>query len=1311
MNRKIILLACIVLTSISASFGSGKKVLILNEGVVDQKSHANGISNQMLNLLGHFDNLSVKMEDAGSYKKDEIEAVDYVFYVGYSRENKPTDVFMNDVLKSKKNIFWINSGFDVFSAKYNVKQTFGFDVKGMATSVGVNAIISGTKFFTKQQPICYQINVANKNVEVIAKGKSIKTKKETPYIVRSGNFWYIADLPFLNATETDRYLLFCDLLHDFLGVKHAESHQAMIRIEDVTPIDSPDKIREIADIFASEKIPFLLGFVPIYINPTADIHVNLSDRPEMVDALKYVIENGGTIVMHGVTHQYRGISTDDFEFWDGSRRQPIADENATDIEIKLKTGIDEFIKNDIYPMIWETPHYTASNLTYQTVAKHFSTAIEQRLTINDFDFGQSFPFIIKKDMYGQTIYPENEGYVPLNKNFDTSMVVVDHIVTNAKTMRFVRDGIASCFFHSFLDTKLLKHLIKGLKEDGFTFLDMRTQPLTVNYSDKLITTQAGTHQLTLDNSYLYEQYFDYKGNVIQRNSSPNRIKGTIKRNITLKAGQFYVAEPIENKIQKIGAIEKIMLDVKNAYTNWMTDKDKWQQAKVKICWNEYAKGASFKDQSSFASMFKSVNIDVDTIFIGDKIDLENCSVLVVPFAFCDSLTIFQINRIKEFVQRGGNLITDNRNKLLSHLGFKFLESEIKVHDLRDNFYPQQHITWKIPQLVKKCEILDEDEIFCQGAATGMPMAIGRKFGEGKIIYFATFFDPYSTLGYSMYPFALDYIRRYFVVNPIVRKENLDYYFDPGLRQTTSVENLVRIWIKQGVRYIHVSGWHQYPKYEYDYGRLIKLCHENGILVYAWLEPPQVSQKFWQKHPEWREKNYLGQDVRASWRYPVALTDAKCLAAATKEYCGLLTKYDFDGVNIAELYFESDKGFEHPEKFMPMHSTAQAEFKELYKFNLPDIFKESSPYYWMKNQNARKAVTLYRVNKIKQLHEQLLSSIYKTMAKKPGFDVILTFMDSYQSPEITENVGINSDVMVALQKKFGLKLQVEDPENRWNDSPDRYKSLGERYTSQIHDRNKVLIDLNIMQFRQTNTIIPFPTLTQTGIESYQLINSSSQGAPRYTIYCEGSVNPQDMPWFMYASATDVKMDETADGYNVECPTSFILRLPNEQKIITLDGKQLIGHRDNAFYIPSGKHTIGINDAGLPGFSTVEIQPEMLSCSANVTDLTYDMRKITFTYESDMITIASFSQAPVKIVIDGVEQKNIDVMRGNDCYSVKLPYGKHKVVMTIGTSLSYSINITSLWSTNAIVIYGGIAVIALFLMFMGLKVVRRRYEKIA
>ena len=118
------------------------------------------------------------------------------------------------------------------------------------------------------------------------------------------------------------------------------------------------------------------------------------------------------------------------------------------------------------------------------------------------------------------------------------------------------------------------------------------------------------------------------------------------------------------------------------------------------------------------------------------------------------------------------------------------------------------------------------------------------------------------------------------------------YFDPGFRHTQSIEHLIRLWVQQGIRRIHVAGWHTYPKYTYDYERLLTLAHANGILVYAWLEPPQVSQKFWLEHPEWREKNFRGEDVRPSWRYPVAMTDSRARAAMLSEYDAFLRKLRF-----------------------------------------------------------------------------------------------------------------------------------------------------------------------------------------------------------------------------------------------------------------------------------------------------------------------------------------------------------------------------------------------------------------------------------
>ena len=72
-------------------------------------------------------------------------------------------------------------------------------------------------------------------------------------------------------------------------------------------------------------------------------------------------------------------------------------------------------------------------------------------------------------------------------------------------------------------------------------------------------------------------------------------------------------------------------------------------------------------------------------------------------------------------------------------------------------------------------------------------------------------------------------------------------------------------------------------------------------------------------------------------------------------------------------------------------------------------------------------------------------------------------------------------------------------------------MGKQY-SRLVDSSKLMLDLNILSFRNKEAIIPFPTLIQTGTESFDLIRAASLGAPRLTIYSEASVNPQDLSSF-------------------------------------------------------------------------------------------------------------------------------------------------------------------------------------------------------
>jgi hypothetical protein len=66
-----------------------------------------------------------------------------------------------------------------------------------------------------------------------------------------------------------------------------------------------------------------------------------------------------------------------------------------------------------------------------------------------------------------------------------------------------------------------------------------------------------------------------------------------------------------------------------------------------------------------------------------------------------------------------------------------------------------------------------------------------------------------------------------------------------------------------------------------------------------------------------------------------------------------------------------------------------------------------------------------------------------------------------------------------------------------------------------------------------------------------------------------------------------------------------------------------------------------------------------------------------------------------------------VKGNDCYAIALPPGSHTVRLLTGDAFSYGVNITSFWSSNAIAIFGSLAVLSLVAMYIALKFVRRRH----
>jgi len=478
------------------------------------------------------------------------------------------------------------------------------------------------------------------------------------------------------------------------------------------------------------------------------------------------------------------------------------------------------------------------------------------------------------------------------------------------------------------------------------------------------------------------------------------------------------------------------------------------------------------------------------------------------------------------------------------------------------------------------------------------------------------------------------------------------------------------------------------------------------VVYAWIEPPQISQKFYNDHPQWREKNYKGEDVRPDWRYPLALTDTACLHAASDWIYNFLTSHDWDGVNIAELYFGGEGAPGNPQMLTPFDASARELFRKKYGFDPIQLFQPSSLHYYRISPQDWKLFVDFRTSMVTDLTTHFLSLAAGALKNKPGSQIILTVLDQKTFPDLRNSIGVDADQIIQLRKKYDFALQVEDPQSNWNTDPRRYLGIGRTYNRLLgQDSSDLMIDLNIYSMRDSSYVGFFPSKTPTGTESYLLVNSSAKVAPRMTIYDEAGVLPQDLADFPYAIASQANMEVIDGGYKIDAPYSTTIRLNSDLKYVQVDGATVFPYQPGYFAIPAGEHLVKIDEAQVNPFQDEMMASHIEAASCNLlTEKTFE-RGVEFTYDSPTRCAVSFGKIPFAVFVDDHET-SFSVEREEQHYGIILPPGQHKVLVILENAVSYGIDVTSLWSSALIAMFGTFSGGILVVLYVVFKVRRKR-----
>ncbi len=458
------------------------------------------------------------------------------------------------------------------------------------------------------------------------------------------------------------------------------------------------------------------------------------------------------------------------------------------------------------------------------------------------------------------------------------------------------------------------------------------------------------------------------------------------------------------------------------------------------------------------------------------------------------------------------------------LGFRDTGARVTVRSVVDSIDPSLEIVWQTAVETPVFTVPPGVTVFTRERWTGAPLAAGWRTGDQ--VHFWTAVDP-GERGYERFPYIPQALAE-LGLRARVESRGLWAFFDSSYRLRADPDYLAARWRRGGVAALHIAAWHYWePDVQRDawLKRLIAACHRHAITAYAWIELPHVSEQFWLDHPEWREQTAAGQDAHLDWRKVMNLNDPACSAAVERGLRGLAERFDWDGVNLGELYFESLEGYQNPARFTPFHRQVRGEFLQLHGFDPSELYDAKSGRHHARDAAPMRLFLDYRAKLAARLQREWMGRLRSLKTSKPWLDLVLTHVDDRFDATMRDKLGADAASLLPVAKEHGATFLVEDPATVWHLGPERYQEMARRYAAIAPPGAKLAVDLNIVERYQD----VYPTKQQTGSELLQLIHSAAGAFPRVALYFENSIARAD--WPLLAGAAAAARVEQTDGVGV------------------------------------------------------------------------------------------------------------------------------------------------------------------------------------
>ena len=589
------------------------------------------------------------------------------------------------------------------------------------------------------------------------------------------------------------------------------------------------------------------------------------------------------------------------------------------------------------------------------------------------------------------------------------------------------------------------------------------------------------------------------------------------------------------------------------------------------------------------------------------------------------------------IEQGELVVLEGESELAQALGFEADKKHVVVRSIVDEHAPKLEIVWQSGTDIPVFVVPKGARVIASERWEGAPVAASVRRGSGAALWIAV--AP-GQQGYERFPYLLQALSDLGLTPPF-RSQRLWAFFDGAYRSRVDLDYFADRWRKAGIGALHVAGWHYYesdPASDEYLRRLIDACHRKAILVYVWLELPHVSEKFWADHPEWREKTAILQDAQLDWRKLMNMSNRQSFAAVSKGVESLIERFDWDGVNLAELYFESLEGAENAARFTPMNNDVREEFQRLHAFDPLELFQGG------KSDAARLRLFLdYRADLAHRQQEEWISKIEAIRGSKPNLDFVLTHVDDRFDTRMRDLIGADAARLLPLLDQHDFTFLIEDPATIWNLGPERYPKIAEKYKPLTKQTNRLAIDLNIVERYQD----VYPTKQQTGTELFQLVHLAARAFPRVTLYFENSILAPDLPLLASAAANVDKVQQDGRRLIVDSPYGAGVQW---QGPAIVNGRLWPVRDDTTLWLPPGPNVIEPAPKD-PSIRMLDFNGTLHSANASEAHL-------QFSYQSNTRAVAVLNTRPSKLEVDGAASSET-ILESDSNFVVLLPRGQHVV----------------------------------------------------